>query len=116
MFVIFAIQSDLTDQSERIAKITNNVHHVHARVGFEEGPQVTDPQHPRWAGHLNRHTELWQAVVDVAKARGQDVLTITPEFGPFPYAHINPQTDTPATNIWAANLFIKQHLEQALVV
>jgi sugar phosphate isomerase/epimerase len=109
-------ESDLTDQFERIAKLMNNVHHVHARVGFEEGPQVTDPQHPRWTGHLNRHTELWQMVVDVAKARGQDVLTITPEFGPFPYAHINPQTDAPATDIWAANLFIKQHLEQALVV
>ncbi|MFT5164534.1 MAG: sugar phosphate isomerase/epimerase [Alteromonadaceae bacterium] len=109
-------ESDLSDQHQRVQSLLNNVHHVHARVGFEEGPQVTDPQHPRWATHLANHTRLWQNVVDVAAQRGQEVLTITPEFGPFPYAHFDPRSDKSLTDIWAANGFIRQHLADSLVL
>ena len=109
-------ESDLGDQQARVDKLLAKVHHVHARVGFEEGPQVTDPRHPRWAGHLARHTQLWQQVVDAAHQRGEQSLTITPEFGPFPYAHVSPVTDELLTDIWAANGFIKDHLREQLVV
>lgn len=109
-------ESDLSDQQARVDALLTKVHHVHARVGYEEGPQVTDPQHPRWADHLANHTRLWQQVVDQAHQRGQETLTITPEFGPFPYAHVSPVTDDTITDIWAANGFMKQHLEQHLVI
>lgn len=35
-------ESDLSDQRHRVEKLLANVDHIHARVGFEEGPQVTD--------------------------------------------------------------------------
>jgi sugar phosphate isomerase/epimerase len=107
-------ESDLSDQQARLTTLFENVHHVHARVGFEEGPQVTAPQDPRWSEQLNNHTQLWQQVVKIALERKEQRLTITPEFGPFPYAHIDPMTDQPITDIWAANNFIKQHLQENL--
>lgn len=109
-------ESDLSDQQIRVNTLLKNVHHIHARVGFEEGPQVTDPQDACWQEHLNNHTSLWQSVLDLAHQRGETHFTITPEFGPFPYAHVTPHTDQTLTNIWAANYFIKQHLQQTLVL
>lgn len=102
-------ESDLSDQKERLEKLFAHVHHVHARVGYEEGPQITDPENPQWSAQVNNHCQLWQQVMKKAAARSQDCFTITPEFGPYPYAH----TDSDGqhlTDIWQANLFIKNKL------
>jgi sugar phosphate isomerase/epimerase len=109
-------ESDLSDQVDRLNKLFKYVYHIHGRVGFEEGPQVTNPQDERWQSHLINHTHLWQKVVDNAVARQDVCLTITPEFGPFPYAHVLPATGQSLTDIWKANQFMKQHLSQRLIV
>ncbi|MEO9947452.1 TIM barrel protein [Paraglaciecola sp.] len=108
-------ESDLGDQLARLEKIFPHVHHIHARVGFEEGPQVTDPQDSLWESHVNNHVNLWQNVIDFAQKRQQSSFTITPEFGPFPYAHVQPQSHQPITDIWKANNFMKQHLQDKLI-
>ncbi|MBU3006192.1 sugar phosphate isomerase/epimerase family protein [Paraglaciecola arctica] len=108
-------ESDLSDQISRLESIFPQVHHIHARVGFEEGPQVTDPQDKIWASHLKNHVNLWQKVIDLAKTRGQKNFTITPEFGPFPYAHLQPNSQQPLTDVWAANNFMQQHLKAMLI-
>ena len=107
-------ESDLSDQKARVDALLKSAFHIHARVGYEEGPQVTDPQDPCWQAHLENHTRLWQTVVNNAQARGEKELTITPEFGPFPYAHVKPNSEQTLTDIWQANYFIKQHLEKSL--
>jgi sugar phosphate isomerase/epimerase len=109
-------ESDLSDQLDRLNKLFKNVYHIHARVGFEEGPQVTNPQDKRWQQHLINHTHLWQKVVDNALDRKDACLTNTPEFGPFPYAHVLPTTGDSLTDIWQANRFMKQHLSHQLIV
>jgi sugar phosphate isomerase/epimerase len=108
-------ESDLSDQLTRLDTIFPHVHHIHGRVGFEEGPQITNPQDELWAGHLKNHVDLWQKVINLAKNRGQKSFTITPEFGPFPYAHVQPNTQQPLTDIWAANNFMQQHLKEKLI-
>lgn len=108
-------ESDLSDQISRLESIFPQVHHIHARVGFEEGPQVTNPQDKIWEGHLENHVNLWQKVIDMAKNKNQKIFTITPEFGPFPYAHVQPNTHQPLTDLWAANNFMKQHLKTKLI-
>jgi len=108
-------ESDLLDQEERINFLANHSHHIHARVGYEEGPQVTDPSALIWKSHLENHTRIWQKVIDAAKRRGQHTFTITPEFGPFPYAHSHPHTNKHLTDIWNANLFMKNYLETHLL-
>jgi hypothetical protein len=108
-------ESDLSDQISRLESIFPQVHHIHARVGFEEGPQITNPQDKIWEGHLENHVNLWKKVIDMAKNRNQKIFTITPEFGPFPYAHVQPNTHQPLTDLWAANNFMKQHLKTKLI-
>jgi hypothetical protein len=108
-------ESDLSDQLARLACIFPHVHHIHARVGFEEGPQITNPQDELWENHLENHVNLWQNVINLAKQRDQKSFTITPEFGPFPYAHVQPNTHQPLTDIWAANNFMQQHLKEKLI-
>jgi sugar phosphate isomerase/epimerase len=108
-------ESDLSDQVSRLAAIFPQIHHIHGRVGFEEGPQVSNPQDKQWAEHLKNHLSLWQKVITLAKKRGQKTFTITPEFGPFPYAHVQPDTQQPLTDIWAANNFMRQYLRDNLI-
>ncbi|WP_133468127.1 sugar phosphate isomerase/epimerase family protein [Paraglaciecola marina] len=107
-------ESDLNDQLARLKKIFPQVHHIHARVGFEEGPQVTNPQDSLWKSHVDNHVKLWQSVIDFAKKRNQEDFTITPEFGPFPYAHVQPQSHQPLADIWEANNFMRKHLQDRL--
>lgn len=102
-------ESDLSDQADRIEKLFANVHHIHARVGYEEGPQVTDPANAQWSNQLQNHCNLWQKVFNIAQSRGSENLTITPEFGPFPYAHTHHDGQN-LTDIWQANLFMKNTL------
>jgi len=106
-------ESDLSDQKERLEKLFAHVHHVHARVGYEEGPQITDPENSQWEAQVNNHCELWQQVMEKAALRSQDCFTITPEFGPYPYAHTD-SNGQHLTDIWQANLFIKNKLNAML--
>ncbi|WP_191599939.1 sugar phosphate isomerase/epimerase [Marinomonas algicola] len=109
-------ESDLSDQVERVNSILNNVHHIHARVGYEEGPQITDPSDPIWKAHLENHTRIWQQVINNAKRNNQPSFSITPEFGPFPYAHTMPKTQSHLTDIWQANLYMKNYLQNNLTL
>ena len=102
-------ESDLADQAERLEKLFNHVQHIHARVGYEEGPQVTDPANEQWSAQLENHLKLWQKVIALATQRGHHEFTITPEFGPFPYAHTN-HDGQELSDIWQANLFMKNTL------
>ena len=52
----------LADAEQLFATIIPHCHHVHARVGYEEGPQVPDPRAPEWQAHLNIHERWWDAI------------------------------------------------------
>ncbi len=107
-------ESDLTDQSETVDLALERSRHIHARVGFEEGPQVNDPRGSEWAGHVARHIELWQRVVDACCRAGVERLSITPEFGPPPYAPTTPGTNEAVSDVWAINVFMKDLLRVEL--
>jgi len=74
-------------------------HHLHARVGFEEGPQVPDPRAPEWSRHVAVHETWWDAIWAAQRQRGMNVSTLTPEFGPAPYLHLLPYTQTPVADL-----------------
>lgn len=73
--------------------------HIHARVGYEEGPQVPDPRAPEWEHHLSVHEEWWQQIWKAQKSSGREVSTLTPEFGPPPYLHTIPYTQAPVADL-----------------
>ena len=52
--------------------------HVHARIGFPEGPQVNDPRAPEWQMAMYTHLAWWDKVAK-RKQEENALLTITPE-------------------------------------
>jgi sugar phosphate isomerase/epimerase len=89
----------LPDCGEIITLCAQHCHHVHARVGFEGGPQVSDPRAPEWSQHLAAHEAWWRQIWQSQKQRGVKVSTLTPEFGPAPYLHLLPYTQEPVADL-----------------
>ncbi|MCF7675119.1 MAG: sugar phosphate isomerase/epimerase [Akkermansiaceae bacterium] len=89
----------LPDLGETIALAARHCHHVHARVGFEEGPQVPDPSAPEYAVHLAAHEAWWVEIWRAQQAAGMTVSTLTPEFGPAPYMQMLPHTKVPVAEL-----------------
>ncbi len=77
--------------------------YVHTRVGFPEGPQVSDPRAPEWQPALETHLGWWDRVV---KVQGWNLLGMSPEFGAPPYLPVFPYTQQPLVSQWEVNLFM----------
>lgn len=84
--------------------------HVHARVGYEEGPQVPDPRAPEWKYALDYFLGWWDKIVDANAARNSNILPFTTEFGPPPYLHTIPFTNQPVADQFEINCYIKDIL------
>lgn len=107
-------ESNLEDQQDLLTKIYPNIEHIHARIGFEQGPQVNNPFAPEWKNYLNQYSTWWKEVIEIQKKRNCTQITITPEFGPFPYMPQEPFTKQPLSNQWEVNLQMKNYLQQNL--
>jgi hypothetical protein len=109
-------ESMLEDQEEILELIFPHISHLHARIGFEQGPQVNDPKAPEWNAHVNRFLNWWQQIIELKQKAGQQLFTITPEFGPVPYMPAMPFTQEPTSVQWDNNLFIKKMLQSKFVI
>jgi len=89
----------LEDCGPIIKLASRHCHHMHARVGYEQGPQVSDPRAPEWARHLAVHEGWWDQIWASQKKRGMKNSTLTPEFGPAPYLHVLPHTQAPVADL-----------------
>lgn len=107
-------ESDLSDQPEDLNSAMWAAHHIHARVGFDQGPQVGDPQNPVYAPWLQLFTSWWTRIVRLRREEGLDYLTISPEFGPTPYMPLNGQSPLPVADAWEVNLWMLAYLRQEL--
>jgi hypothetical protein len=89
----------LADAAPLLSTIFPHCHHLHARVGYEEGPQVSDPRAPEWQGHLQVHERWWDAIWSAQRLAGASITTLTPEFGPPPYLQTLPFTAQPVADL-----------------
>ena len=105
-------ESMLEDQNQIIDKIIPHVGHVHARIGFEEGPQVNDPSAPEWSKHLDTFMNWWKQIAAYKQANAKSTLTFTTEFGPIPYMPAHPRTLIPLSDQWESNLFMLNCLKK----
>ena len=90
----------LDDEIEILQQAAWHCLHLHARVGYEEGPQVPDPRAPEYQGHLAAHERWWRMIWDAQAARGFAYTTLTPEFGPPAYLHTLPFSNMPVSDLW----------------
>uniref|UniRef100_UPI00404737EF hypothetical protein n=1 Tax=Mariniflexile sp. TaxID=1979402 RepID=UPI00404737EF len=102
----------MEDQEAAVAIAISRTEHIHARVGFPEGPQISDPRAPEWKSALNHHLLWWDKVVALKKSAHEKELTITPEFGPQPYMPVLPYSQTPLSNQWDINVFMMDLLKK----
>lgn len=104
-------ESLLEDQPEALALALQRTEHIHGRIGFQQGPQIPDPRVEAWSEILNQHC-LWWDQVAARKKAADEPLTITPEFGPFPYMTLLPATDEPIADQWEVNRFMMEQLRR----
>ncbi len=104
-------ESLLEEQRSNVANAISRTDHIHARVGYNQGPQVNDPRAPEWETALNAHLQWWDEIVKTKKTAGEEFLTITPEFGPPPYMPVTPYKQSPLAEQWEINLWMKNFLK-----
>ncbi|MEI6950031.1 sugar phosphate isomerase/epimerase [Paraflavisolibacter sp. H34] len=105
-------ESYLDDQPEAMALAISRTEHIHARVGYPEGPQVPDPRVPEWQEAVEKHLAWWDKVVARKRAEKATSFTITPEFGPYPYMVSLPFTRQPITSQWEVNKYMMDMLRE----
>ena len=89
-----------------IKLIAKNAHHIHARVGYDQGPQVPNPAAPEYATALQAHQRWWEIIWESQQRREYQVTTMTPEFGPDGYLHEAPFTRKPVADLWELNTWM----------
>jgi sugar phosphate isomerase/epimerase len=104
-------ESFLEDFEDAVEWAITRTDHVHARVGYTEGPQVPDPRVSVWQEALDKHLGWWDRVVNL-KQKQNLPLSITPEFGPFPYMVPNPTTGKPVSDQWEVNTWMMRLLKK----
>ncbi len=105
-------ESYLDDQQEAVDLALGRTDHIHARVGYQEGPQVPDPRAPEWQEALEVHAAWWGRVIQRHAAQGAATFTMTPEFGPPPYMTLMPHTRQPLASQWDVNVFMMNFLKE----
>jgi sugar phosphate isomerase/epimerase len=97
---------------DAISLAAQHAHHVHSRVGYDQGPQVPHPGAPEYAEALASHQRCWETVWSAQAERGYTDTTMTPEFGPDGYLHHLPFTNAPIADLWDLNRWIGETEQQ----
>ena len=104
-------ESLLGDQEETVNIAVQRTEHIHARIGYEEGPQVNDPRAPEWDYAVKKHFEWWDKVIERKKKNGEPMTVLT-EFGPPMYMQTLPYTLQTVSDQWAINVHMLQLLRK----
>lgn len=103
-------ESMLTRFQDTVSLAIGRTRAIHARVGFEQGPQVSDPRDPVWKYALDYFLNIWDKIIVSNMAQGTQILPITTEFGPFPYLPQLPFSHQPVSNQLEINCYMKDLL------
>ncbi|MGY3055286.1 sugar phosphate isomerase/epimerase [Pedobacter sp. UYEF25] len=107
------VTESMLSNFEEILKVAiSRTRAIHARVGFEQGPQITDPRDPAWSYALSSFLKWWDAIVATNIKEGTEILPITTEFGPPPYMAKIPFSNVPLYNQFELNCFMKDLLRE----
>lgn len=109
-------ESLLQNQDSELEAVIDKSNHIHARVGYAEGPQVNDPEAPEWATALNRHLDIWEKVIKKEWKKNNKGVTVTTEFGPADYMHTLPYTRVPVADQWKANVYIMDAIKKRMQI
>jgi sugar phosphate isomerase/epimerase len=103
---VVVLERQLDDDWDAMLEVAKHAHHIHARVGYDQGPQVPHPAAPEYACALASHQRYWEAIWSAQRAAGYSITTMTPEFGPDGYLHTLPFTQQPVADLWEINAWM----------
>ncbi len=104
-------ESLLADQEETVKLALERVDHIHSRVGYQQGPQISDPRAPEFENIVKAHLAWWDTVIARKKQKGER-MTILTEFGPPDYLPTLPYTRQPVADQWAINVHMMNMLRK----
>ena len=99
------------DWAACMKEIARACRHIHARVGYAQGPQAPDPRAPEYAEALAAHEAWWRAIEDAQAAAGTQLLTVEPEHGTDGYQQRLPYSTVETADIWAVNAWLRERCE-----
>lgn len=105
-------ESFLENFKEEVDEAIRRSEHIHARVGFTEGPQIPDPRIPFWNQQVKFFLKLWERILIYQQSIGTEIYTITAEFGPPPYMWTSLKDNSPLADQWDINVFMKDLLRE----
>lgn len=105
----------LNDPCDDFSEFIYRVHHIQARAGYDQGPQVPHPAAPEYRHALEFQQHFWQQIWLSQHRRGYQETTLTPEFGADGYLHHLPFTNVPVADLWSLNAWMALHQQQRFV-
>jgi hypothetical protein len=102
----------LDSEPEVLALCAERASHVHARVGYDQGPQVPHPAAPEYRMELEAHERWWMTLWTAQEAQGREGFTMTPEFGPDGYMQQTPFTGEPVADVSEINRWMGRRLRE----
>jgi sugar phosphate isomerase/epimerase len=96
----------ITTEPEVLQICAERAHHIHARVGYDQGPQVPHPAAPEYGPALKAHEEWWTQIWRSQLMREMALSTMTPEFGPDGYLQCRPFTREQVANLTEINTWM----------
>ncbi|TAJ80976.1 MAG: sugar phosphate isomerase/epimerase [Gallionellaceae bacterium] len=103
---VVVLERQLDEDWDAVLAVAKHAHHIHARVGYDQGPQVPHPAAPEYAAALASHQRYWETIWSIQRDRGNAITTMTPEFGPDGYLHTMPFTQQPVADLWEINAWV----------
>lgn len=107
-------ESLLEDYAEDMEAAIRRTVHIHARVGYAQGPQVPHPGAPEYSRELTVFEAWWSRIVQYRREQGLSHTSITPEFGPPGYMHTLPFTGAPVADLWDVNEWMAKRISERL--
>lgn len=101
-------ERQMDTELDTITSLAPNIYHIHARVGYDQGPQVPHPAAPEYTSALHAHQQCWEIIWDAQIQNGMQITTMTPEFGPDGYLHTLPFTNAPVADLWEINCWMAE--------
>ena len=102
-------ESMLEDHGEALELVAKQAIHIHCRVGYENGPQVSDPRAPEWATHVAKFESWWKMIL-----AEHNEMIVTPEYGPPTYMQTAPFTNEPVADLWDVCLWSAERFRALL--
>jgi sugar phosphate isomerase/epimerase len=102
----------ISTEPDVLSLCIQRAHHIHARVGYDQGPQVPNPAAPEYSAALAAHEQWWTQIWRSQLTQGNQVSTLTPEFGPDGYLQCQPFTGKPVADLVEVNAWMAARQRQ----